>query len=281
MSNNYFEGYYFKHQKDNRTLVFIPGKSDDSAFIQVITNENSYNYEFDSVDLGQVITVGDCVFSKRGIKLDLPDIKGEVYYSALTPIRYDIMGPFKYLPMECRHGIISMRHRISGKLCVKGSEIDLTDGVGYIEKDSGHSFPKRYLWIECNDFSDGSSIMASVAEIPFMRMCFNGCICVIIFDGHEYRLATYLGARIVQNSESILELRQGRYALRIDVEDIDEGYPLAAPINGRMTGRVSENNRTSARFRFYIGSHLLFDLESDNASYECYGLSPDMMDFYN
>lgn len=276
MSNNYFQGYYFKHQKDDEAIVFIPGISDDGAFIQVISNDDSYSYEFDEIGLGDVITVGGSVFSKRGVKLNLPDIKGELYYGPLTKIKYDIMGPFKYLPMECRHSIISMRHDIIGSLSFKGREIDFNEGLGYIEKDSGRSFPRQYLWIECNDFIDGSSIMASVAEIPFMRTQFKGCICVIIFGGREYRLATYLGARVLQNSDRILEVRQGLYTLRIDIEILGEGHPLAAPIKGHMIGCVNENNQTAARFRLYCSDNLLFDLESDNASYESYGLSPDM-----
>ena len=87
MSNNYFQGYYFKHQKNDEAIVFIPGKADDGAFVQVISNDDSYNYEFDKIGLGNVITVGNSVFSKRGVKLDLPDIKGELYYGPLTKLK--------------------------------------------------------------------------------------------------------------------------------------------------------------------------------------------------
>ena len=48
----------------------------------------------------------------------------------------DRMGPFKYFPMECRHRIISMRHTLEGRLKLNGKEIDFTNGLGYIEKDS-------------------------------------------------------------------------------------------------------------------------------------------------
>ena len=78
------------------------------------------------------------------------------------------MGPFKYFPMECRHGIISMRHTLEGRLKLNGKEIDFTNGLGYIEKDSGRSFPSSYVWVQANDFDEPCSIMASVADIPFL-----------------------------------------------------------------------------------------------------------------
>jgi len=48
--NAFFEGWYFKHQKGEDTISFIPGinidsKGNRSAFIQVITNRNSYYME--------------------------------------------------------------------------------------------------------------------------------------------------------------------------------------------------------------------------------------------
>ena len=37
----------------------------------------------------------------------------------------------------------------------KGEQtIDFTNGVGYIEGDSGTSFPESYVWVHCNDFSE-------------------------------------------------------------------------------------------------------------------------------
>lgn len=67
-----------------------------------------------------------------------------------TPLRSDIMGPFRFLPgMECSHGVISMGHSLEGKLDLNGKRIDFSGGTGYVETDRGRSFPSAYLWTQC------------------------------------------------------------------------------------------------------------------------------------
>lgn len=267
MSNNTFEGYYFKHQKDDKTVCFIPGRSNNTAFVQVITNDWSENYTFDRIDMGAQILIGNCEFSQRGMKINLPNISGEVQYSDTVPIKYDIMGPFKYFPMECRHGIISMWHKLTGCITIKGEVFDFTNGIGYIEKDSGRSFPKQYLWLQCNNFSVKSSIMLSIAHIPFFGISFMGCICAIIHDNKEYHFATYLGVNIEKLNEHKVVLKQGKYYLEIDLEG-QNGHKLYAPKNGQMNIIIKECNNAKARFRFYVKGELLFDLMSNNVGFE-------------
>jgi len=81
------------------------------------------------------------------------------------------MGIFAYIPkMECSHGVVSMNHGLEGILKINGEEIDFTGGKGYIEKDWGTSFPKQYIWIQCNNFKNQTTrVFSSVADIPFMR----------------------------------------------------------------------------------------------------------------
>lgn len=267
MLTYYFEGYYFKHQKDGQTIAFIPGKARCLAFLQVITNEKSYNLEFPSITMEDEIRIGNCRFGTGGIIVNLPEIRGEIRYHDLTPIKYDIMGPFQYFPMECRHSIISMRHRLEGSLKINGQTVDFTGGTGYIEKDSGRSFPKQYVWVQCNNFSQKCGIMVSVAHVPFMGFSFQGCICVINYEGREYRLATYLGVKIEQMNENHIVLRQGKYLLNIDIQN-NSAHKLLAPENGSMTGIVRESNASKARFRFFDDNKLLFDLKSNNTSFE-------------
>jgi len=272
MKNNYFEGWYLKHQRDNNTLAFIPGRSNDTAFIQVITNNESYNiaYPLTGYKHDGSIQIGNCEFSKDGIRVDIDDnikITGEISYFDHRPIRYDVMGPFKFFPMECRHGVISMRHNMTGEININGKSFDFTNGIGYMERDSGISFPKTYTWIQCNDFIEECSIMVSIADIPFMGLNFKGCICVVHYRQKEYRLATYLGVRIEQSTEREVVLKQGKYRLEIDVSE-NKGKKLYAPDRGAMTRTIHENASCKARFRFHIDGNILFDFESDNASFE-------------
>jgi tocopherol cyclase len=164
-----FHGYYYKHQKGNKVVCFIPGVSQSGSFIQVITDKKSLQFNFGSGTIKKhKINIGTCSFSNRGVNIDLPSIKGNIEYSNLTPLKTDIMSFFKYFPMECRHGVVSMKHNLKGILSVEDEIYDFNEGTGYIEFDKGKSFPKRYVWVQSNEM-DNFSIMMSVADIPFFN----------------------------------------------------------------------------------------------------------------
>lgn len=257
----YFAGYYYKHQKDDKALSLIVGQVGVKRFIQVITQEFSHKVDF---------TAGN-VFSANGIELNIrtPQLSliGKIGYRNLTPIRYDIMGPFRIFAMECRHEIVSMRHRLEGSVLLNGTEIDFTGGTGYIEGDSGCSFPSSYTWIQANDFAKPCSIMASVAEIPFCGLHFQGCICVIWYRGKEYRLATYLGAGAILCTNKRIVIRQGRYRLEIRVKKRN-GFELGAPQKGELTRTITESISCPAEFRFFIRNEMVLCLKSQHASFE-------------
>lgn len=257
----FFDGYYYKHHKGKNTIAFIHGTASDGEFIQIITDTNSYHVPY----------IGNNVFNIHGIKIAINEkdfsISGEIKYDKITPIKYDIMGIFKYLPMECTHGIISMHHTLRGSLVLNGEVLDFTDGVGYIEKDSGTSFPKSYLWVQCNDFTQKSSIMASIADIPLYGLNFKGCICVVYYLGKEYRLATYLGVRIKRYNKNNIVLRQGKYRLEITINQ-SLGHKLYAPNCGKMSRTIHETPSCTGNFKFYINNKLLFNLSSDSVSFE-------------
>lgn len=273
MTKSKFEGYYFKYQNGNNTIAFIPGVSDDKAFIQVITNDKSYYFSYpkSQYQSGTVIRVGNCRFSKSGITIDIQNncvtIKAKIKYFNLQPLKYDIMGLFKYFPMQCRHGIISMRHNLNGWVSINGQSFNLNNGIGYIEKDSGTSFPKSYIWVQCNDFKEECSVSLSIAEIPFLGSHFTGCICAIYFKGKEYRLTTYCGVRIIKCSRDKIILKQGRHILVVNIFGQD-GQKLMAPQCGEMNRVINECASCNARFRFYENLILLFDLKSNGASFE-------------
>ena len=132
--HSYFCGWYFRCQSDKQTLAIIPSvhKTKDSAFctIQVITDTHAFHVQFPFDDLGEdddQIRISNNRFGKSGFSLDIhtPEfhVAGSVHFGAFTPIKYDIMGPFQYIPfMQCRHSVYSMsrlalsRFRISSAL---------------------------------------------------------------------------------------------------------------------------------------------------------------------
>ncbi|MEA4832520.1 MAG: tocopherol cyclase family protein [Oscillospiraceae bacterium] len=265
-----FSGYYFKHQKNGRTVAFIPGISDQGAFIQVITDSRSYHFEFSAAAMGKEITIGKCHFSTKGIHIDLPGIQGDIMYSDVTPIKSDIMGPFRFFPMECRHKIVSMRHKLNGSLRAENKIYDFNGGTGYIEGDSGRSFPEKYVWLQTNDFLDGSSVMLSVAEIPFLGLHFEGCICVVLNRETEYRIATYHGAKAVLCENSII-LCQGDLRLTADILSYGTGFSLASPHEGKLKDIIKENNNAKVLFKLTSKGKTVCDILSENAAIECFG----------
>ncbi len=57
--------------------------------------------------------------------------------------------------------------------------------------------------------------MLSVAGIPMAGIRFTGIIGVILWRGKEYRIATYLGARVVKIQDKMVWVKQG--SLELDV----------------------------------------------------------------
>ncbi len=282
-NSSFFEGWYLKHEKDGRAVSFIPSihitaSGRKSAFIQVITNENSYQITYPYSDFRAakdrfVIAIGTNYFTERGIKIDIatPELqcRGRIQYNVFTPPYSDIMGFFRYFPaMECNHGILSLSHQLYGNLTINGTEYSFDNGIGYAEKDWGTSFPKKYLWVQSNRFEEEPcSITASVADIPIGPLTLQGCICCIYWRGKEYRMATYNGAKVIAADRDCLILKRGKNILKITM-DGNQPLNLLAPVNGAMCRTIQENICCNARFTFFHDNIPVFDLHSNRTSYE-------------
>ena len=187
--------------------------------MQVITDDAAFNIPFQSLQYQEnpfAVKIGENVFSEKGIRLNIKNdnlsANGVLRFSGFSPIRYDIMGPFKFVPlMQCRHNVYSMRHRIDGQITVNGQQYVFRNGIGYIERDCGSSFPKEYIWTQCH--FNNSSLMLSVADIPFFGFHFIGIIGVILLNGKEHRIATYLGAKVKHIGKYSVTVKQGDYQL--------------------------------------------------------------------
>lgn len=118
-----------------------------------------------------------------------------------------------------------------------------------------------------SSFAEGISVMASAARIPVAGVNFWGCICVVWYKGYEYRMATYLGAKVQARSKNGLVIEERDTRLIISVPEC-AGHKLYAPKNGTMSRTIHESAAVKARFKFSVAGKLLFDLESDYASFE-------------
>lgn len=272
-----FYGWYLKCQSETQTLAVIPafhqtGKK-RTCSIQIITDDNAWAISFSANACRwskRHISIGENRFSEEGIllKVDEPvlSIKGKLCFGALTPLKYDIMGPFALVPfLECRHSVWSMQHSVCGMVCINGQKYSFQNAWGYWEGDRGRSFPKEYLWTQCS-FSEGS-LMLSVADIPVAGIHFTGIIGVVLWEGKEYRLATYLGAKAVQIQNKMVRIVQGNMELEARLLE-EAGRPLKAPTKGDMVRTIHESAACRAFYRFRKGKSTLFTLETNRASFE-------------
>jgi len=299
--NNYFEGWYYKlvSQDQKYTLAFIPGVSinlkDTHAFIQVFISQtidsetklksHYFRFKFEEFEYGHrdfFVKIGSNYFSKDRISIDLNSnqfkVFGSISISNETPIHKNIfspniMGLFGYLNfMECYHGVISMSHQLSGILKLNENSISFHQGKGYIEKDWGRSFPRAYVWMQSNHFTNPkTSFMFSYADIPFIGLYFKGLIANLFFEGKEYRFATYNFSKVVRevikDNQVHYILKKGRLKLDIEAKSTTQ-IGLASPLNGMMINQIKEGLSGYIQLKLYKGKKLLFEDRGMHAGIE-------------
>lgn len=272
-----FYGWYLKCQSDTQTLAVIPAvhktRNKRTCSIQVITDDDAWTAMFPADSWKRTkrnLSVGENCFGEEGISLEIHTqqltARGKLAFGPLSPLKYDIMGPFALVPfLECRHSVRSMRHSVKGTVCINGQDYSFRDAWGYWEGDRGRSFPKEYLWTQCC-FSEGS-IMLSVADIPMAGLHFTGMIGVVLWRGKEYRIATYLGARVVRLQNKMVRVIQGDLELEACLLAAS-ARPLKAPAKGDMVRTIHESASCRAFYRFRKEDRTLFAFETDRASFE-------------
>lgn len=274
---SFFYGWYFKCQSDTQTFAVIPaihqGKNGRTCSIQIITDTEVQKIAFSSENFckrKKSLFIGKNQFGQKGIRLDIDTedlkIKGVLKFRQMSPLKYNIMGPFVCMPfMKCRHQVWSMRHLVSGKISVNKKEYLFSDDLGYWEGDEGYSFPHKYVWTQC--FFKEGSIMLAVADIPMFGIHFTGIIGVVLWEGKEYRIATYFGAKASEIKNRTVKVVQRGLKLEAQLLE-DTGYQLQAPVNGSMVRHIRESVTCHAHYKFVKSGVTLFDFETKTASFE-------------
>lgn len=278
--HSYFEGWYLKQQNEVSAVALIPAfhvseEGKQSASLQIITKDISYNLKYPIKKFKANknrfrIQIGDNIFSEYGCKLNCKEkgfeMKGSLRYSPFRRPNYDIMGPFKYVPfMECRHSVLSLSHVVNGSIIINDKEYNFLNHIGYMEGDRGQSFPKRYLWTQCN--WGENCVMVSIADIPFCGGSFVGCIGSILIKDKEYRIATYLGVKLLYLSENIIYLSQGHLSLLVNLLEPDS-KPLYAPLYGNMERTIHESIACKVKYTCIYKDKVIFEFTSNQASFE-------------
>ena len=109
--------------------------------------------------------------------------------------------------------------------------------------------------------------MLSVADIPMAGIRFNGIIGAMLWQGKEYRIATYLGAKVARIQNKTVRVMQGNLELEVRLLE-DSKQPLKAPAKGNMVRTIHESASCRAFYRFCKKGCILFAFETDKASFE-------------
>jgi hypothetical protein len=294
--SDYFEGWYFKQVSPDlgNAMAFIPGISlsgkDPHAFIQYINGINRQteyfrfpldHFSFDPKKLR--VRIGDSEFSENKMILSLKNssftIAGTLGYTGnrkfpSTILMPGIMGWYSYVPgMECNHGVVSLHHRVEGEITINGERSDFTGGTGYIEKDWGISFPESWILLQCNNFDDaGTSLMVSVAKIPWRGRYFIGLISFLSTEERTEVFATYNKSRILSlkqlntNTTEVV-ITRGRKVLSVRIFKSGSA-PIVAPVQGSMDKVIKESLNSEVEFTYDDGSGSVISGFGKRAGYE-------------
>lgn len=276
-SNTYFEGWYYKIVEPEIPLAMaiIPGvsmvdPSDHHAFIQVIdgirctSQYHTYPLESFKAHSDQLeIRIDDNLFSETSLKLFLPQLKCDLTCTNWHKLprkwnRPGIMGWYSYIPtMQCYHGLGSMHHEWSGLLQIEQKDKELINAKGYVEKDWGNSFPKSWIWCQCNTFDHETalSVFVSVAHIPWRQHFFIGFLGAILINGKIEVFATYTGAKRITTLDEesvVVSFTKGAKYLKVKALHAP-GADLRSPIEGAMRGKVNESIGATVELQYSDG----------------------------
>lgn len=293
----FFEGWYFKlvDAARGQAWAVIPGvylgemPAQTHAFIQVLNgNRNVVEYHrfppeaFAASNRQFDVRIGDNHFTTNTLILNLPNLQGRLTFTGTIPWPVTlpspgVMGWYGWVPvMECYHGVVSMDHRIDGRLVHDGHIIDFSGGRGYIEKDWGRHFPRTWVWLQANHFpTPGTSLMASVARIPWIGRAFPGFIIGLWHQGVLHRFTTYTGGVLeavnVADAEVQVVVRNRRHRLTITARR-SAGATLLGPTPQGMAPFVTEMLGAAVRVVLTdLDGQVLFAEESENAGMEVEG----------
>lgn len=286
----FFEGWYYKvvDAEGRQSLAVIPGahlakkqQERDYSFVQVFDGASGevihqhYPREAFRADPASdpfQFSIGPSVFSGNQLKLSLATdsatVRGSMDFDHfhswptgfLSP---GAMGWFRWLPgLPCYQAVLSLRHKVQGKLWVNEQVRDFDLGTGYLEKSWGRSFPKAWLWMQCHHFqSSEASLFLAVATVPILgNNTIPGVTAALLTGEQFYRFGSYKATRIahldIQEDRVSLVLRGFNRILEIQSrfapQRQGESSPVLAPEARGLQPRIYEVLQASVEVKLTV-----------------------------
>lgn len=282
MQKNYFEGWYCSVSNGQESLALLPffyldAEGNEEAVIQLITHDAVYRFpyiedfytEIDSQGY-PFLQIGENCFKRHECHILLQSeeisLRGKVFFPNPRKAQYASMGPLnKFWWLPCRHEAGSLCHDVRGIFWLNDRRLLFSKGKGYIEGLRGFCFPSKYQWTQCC-FSKGrlESIMTLVSEIS---RGVPGCLCIFLYQSREYRLASYLGAKVIDNTGNTILIRQGKLSLQITVLDCGNACPMTIPTSKGLKPDAVQSVSAVIQYQCRYQNRLLFSITGQNAGF--------------
>lgn len=220
-------------------------------------------------------------FSDVKIKLNLPELKAEIKLEVQdqwpkTLFSPNIMGPLSYWPyLDCNHGVISLRSELNGFIDFRGRRVNLDNGMAYLEKDWGRSFPKAHIWMQASRFCNSkASLSIAIAKMKVAGLPITGFGAILLLDGKHYLFTSYNLSRvnILEAKDDTLEIdfKSSKYHLNVKASAAD-WMKLKSPNVHGMDGTVQESLKARLSIALFRNQKLIYKDIAINAGLEIEG----------
>lgn len=223
-----------------------------------------------------ILKIGQNKLSKEFMILNINEddlkVKGEFSFNNLKTLKKsflkpNIMGILSYLPNECNHSISSLHHKVKGNICINNKTFNI-DGIGYMEKDWGTSFPKKYVWTQGSDVL-GNSVVFSNATVPILGRYATGFFLVILHNDKEYRFSSIEGSKMLsfeaEDNSFKGKIQKGNLTVEIFAKQYNP-ISLKSPNMGEMKSSIKESLDGNLKIALLKDGKVSFEIENERAS---------------
>jgi hypothetical protein len=203
--NKYFEGWFQKvySKEHNASFILIYGyatqNSDDHfGFLQVLVPDQepeiAYFPKYEvSCDIEQhIFRLGHNLLTKESIHINTHSFSIDLKLKNLHPLRTfkNSMGYAYFIPnLPCYHSVLTTAQNVSGEIQHNGVYYSLNNGMGYLEKNWGTTFPESYFWIHAVDPNNPArSLLFSKAKIVWLGKTYIKHVGYLCLDGQQIEL---------------------------------------------------------------------------------------------
>ena len=255
---NYFEGWFQKIYSQELKVTFIiiygfatENTDDEIGFIQIhIPEQPIIHLKFNKADVyldkfKHHIQFGSQLISneKIYIKTECLQIDLSITTDAANKVKFHTMGNYYLIPgIPCYHCVMIKNSSVKGVIIYNEKVYPLSSAFGYLEKNWGHSFPKKYLWLHAKDPTNPSNqLLFSQADILWSNRLYKKHFGFLEVNGMSTDF------RKIKRNKIIVHLSSTGICITLDDFIIEVEIPskfktpilFESPSKGMMNDRIS------------------------------------------